>query len=89
MLSPENEWRSCCFNVDKRCLIFLIQSIIGVGMLLFCALRLTYEPECDKAAPYWGLIGSVSGFFFNTMMPHNPVNLPNKRVRDLVVLPTE
>ena len=60
-------WRSCCFSVDRRCVTFLVQTLIGVFLLAFCATRLTLEHDCDRAAPYWGLIGTISGFFFNKM----------------------
>lgn len=60
-------WRSCCFAVDRRCVTFIVQTLIGMSLLAFCAVRLTTESDCDRAAPYWGLIGTISGFFFNKM----------------------
>ena len=57
-------WESCCFSVDKRFVTFVVQTMIGIGLLAFCAIRLAFEQECDRAAPYWGLIGTVTGFFF-------------------------
>jgi len=57
-------WRSCCCQADKHCLLFFVQTFIGVALLLFCGVRLTVEHDCDKAAPYWGLIGTICGFFF-------------------------
>jgi len=60
-------WTSCCFRLDKRCVMFSVQTFIGIALLTFCAYRLTTEPECDRAAPYWGLIGTIMGFFFNKM----------------------
>lgn len=62
-----DEWRSCCFRLDKRCVMFSVQTVIGVSLLAFCAYRLATEPDCDRAAPYWGLIGSIVGFFFNKL----------------------
>jgi len=56
--------RSCCFSIDKRCLFFGVQTFIGVGLLVFCAFRLAFETSCDRASPYWGLVGSIVGFFF-------------------------
>lgn len=62
-----DEWRSCCFRLDKRCVMFSVQTVIGISLLTFCAYRLATEPDCDRAAPYWGLIGSIVGFFFNKL----------------------
>lgn len=58
-------WRSCCFNMDRSFVMFFVQSVLGSSLLAFAAFRLTTEPECDRAAPYWGLIGTLCGFFFN------------------------
>lgn len=69
----KNTWRSCCFFIDKRCLTFAIQSFIGIALLAFCSVRLATEPDCDRAAPYWGLIGTLCGFFFRKM-PGNKIN---------------
>jgi hypothetical protein len=58
-------WHSCCFTVDKAFVQYIVQTFIGVSLLIFCAYRLSTEPDCDRAAPFWGLIGTVCGFFFN------------------------
>lgn len=58
-------WKSCCFTLDRSFVMFFVQSVLGTGLLAFSAFRLTTEPDCDRAAPYWGLIGTLCGFFFN------------------------
>lgn len=60
-------WESCCFRLDTRCVVFTIQTLIGFTLLTFCAYELSTEQECDRAAPYWGLIGTITGFFFNKL----------------------
>ena len=62
---PQTRWHSCCFTMDKSFVMYIVQTVIGIGLLLFCSYRLSTEPDCDKASPYWGLIGTVCGFFFN------------------------
>ena len=57
-------WRSCCLTMDKQFVMFLVQTLLGASLLSFCAFRLTEETDCDKNAPYWGLIGTICGFFF-------------------------
>jgi hypothetical protein len=58
-------WHSCCFAMDKAFVMYTVQSVIGIGLLVFCSYQLSTEPDCDKAAPFWGLIGTICGFFFN------------------------
>ena len=60
-------WESCCFRLDTRCVVFSVQTLIGFTLLAFCAYELSTEQECDRAAPYWGLIGTIAGFFFNKL----------------------
>jgi hypothetical protein len=52
------------WSQDKGCIMFCVQTFIGVGLLVFCALSLWVEQDCNKEAPYWGLIGTLCGFFF-------------------------
>lgn len=60
-------WKSCCFVLDQRCVVFTVQTLLGIAMIIFCAYMLSTETNCDRAAPYWGLIGTISGFFFNRL----------------------
>lgn len=66
-LLANKTWESCCFRVDRACVMFIVQTLIGSGLLTFCAYRLSTEADCDRASPYWGLIGTLCGFFFNKM----------------------
>jgi hypothetical protein len=49
---------------QKGCVVFAVQTFIGVGLLIFCGISLYTEEDCNKEAPYWGLIGTLCGFFF-------------------------
>lgn len=57
-------WKSCCFLVDKQFAHFLVQTLVGLGLLCFCSAQLVREDDCETTAPYWGLIGTLCGFFF-------------------------
>jgi hypothetical protein len=61
----ENLWLCCDKRVDKRILIYSIQTTITFIILGFCFYKLETEEECDKSAPYWGLMGTIIGFVFN------------------------
>lgn len=63
----QHRWESCCFLLDQRCVVFSVQTILGMALIIFCAYMLSIETNCDKAAPYWGLIGTLAGFFFNRL----------------------
>lgn len=82
--NDEHKWSSCCFYLDQRCIIFTVQTIIGMAMITFCAYMLSTETNCDRAAPYWGLIGTIAGFFFNKIGNNNnhvDINQPNRESR--------
>ena len=67
-------WRSCCLTMDKQFVMFLVQTLMGAGLLAFSAFRLTTETDCDRNAPYWGLIGTICGFFFRKVSKASPKN---------------
>ena len=58
------QWTSCCFRLDKRCVQFSVQTMIGLIILTYCGYQLSTETNCEKQSPYWSLIGSIVGFFF-------------------------
>jgi hypothetical protein len=64
----QHVWTSCCFQLDKSFLIFLVQTVLGLLILTFCAWQLIVVEDCARATPYWGLVGTITGFFFNNMM---------------------
>jgi hypothetical protein len=69
-----HSWHSCCFTMDKSFVMYLVQTCIGGGLLIFSAYRLSTEPNCDRASPYWGLIGTICGFFFKSVSNSPSVN---------------
>ena len=42
-----NEWRSCCFTLDRRCLLFLVQVVITILMMVFSMYKLVVSDECS------------------------------------------
>jgi hypothetical protein len=49
---------------EKACIVFGVQTVVGMFLLAFCAVSLWTVNDCNKEAPYWGLIGTLCGFFF-------------------------
>lgn len=67
MADDRDTWRSCCVYVDHRCIVFAVQTFLGFALLTFCAYELSSETDCERSAPYWGLLGTIAGFFFNKL----------------------
>lgn len=94
---PRYKWESCCFLLDQRCIVFTVQTLIGMALIIFCAYMLSTETNCDRSAPYWGLIGTIAGFFFNRLSvthygvdvnqngDHTPMHIQQPRLRHGVV----
>lgn len=64
----QNVYRSCCFEIDRRVLELMVQTVIGTGIIIFCAFELS-DATCDEAAPYWSLLSGTVGFFLKSSMP--------------------
>ena len=45
--NKRNEWRSCCFILDRRCLLFLMQVVVTILMMLFSMYKLAVSDECS------------------------------------------
>ena len=62
-----NLYRSCCFRLDRKFVTFVVQTMIGLCILSFCAIQLASIDDCNRSTPYWGLVGTITGFFFRKM----------------------
>ena len=61
------KYESCCFQIDRQFVTFVVQTLVGLFVLSFCGWQLASIDDCDRSTPYWGLIGTITGFFFRTM----------------------
>ena len=43
-----NEWRSCCFTSDRRCVKFLAQLSITLLMMIFSMYKIIESDECSS-----------------------------------------
>jgi len=63
--APQKAWRSCCFMCERSFVVFITQTLLGMSILAFCAHQLSgVDYDCNRATPYWGLVGTICGFFF-------------------------
>lgn len=71
----DNTYESCCLRMDRRVLEYFTQTLIGVGVITFCAYRLSSSNMCDcsdGSAAYWSLLGSSVGFFLKSGLKASP-----------------
>jgi hypothetical protein len=87
--SEQYKWQSCCFDIDKRCVTFIVQTFIGVGLLVFCAVSIQVQTNCDKATPFWGLIGTLCGFFFRKISFSGRISKEDSSVRPVYARPLQ
>lgn len=57
------EWRSCCFNVDKRVLLFSVQVMISTGILVFCIHQVIKAKDCCESSTYMSMISGLVGYW--------------------------
>jgi hypothetical protein len=63
VLSPPF-WRSCCFELDKRFVVFMSQLLISLLIMSFSMYQLTGEHgTCEGSAPYLALISTTVGYW--------------------------
>ena len=61
---PIHIWECCCIKLDRDCVVYMLQTVIGCALIAFSCIQLATEDNADKTAPYWGLVGSMCGFIF-------------------------
>ena len=60
-----NAWTSCCLTVDKRFVVFIVQSITCLSIMVFSMIMLFFKNSCDNQI-YVGLISTIIGLYMPT-----------------------
>jgi fluoride ion exporter CrcB/FEX len=61
---PEsNEWKSCCFKIDKQAMKYLIQVGILGGLIIFSSTMLVVDKSCESQRNYGALLMVCLGVF--------------------------
>jgi hypothetical protein len=68
---------------EKACVVFSVQTFVGIFLLAFCAVSLWTVHDCNKEAPYWGLVGTLCGFFFRKVASEKGVRTRNTQKEDV------
>jgi hypothetical protein len=57
-----NTWNSCCLTVDKRFVVFTVQSITCLSIMVFSMVMLFFKDSCDNQI-YISLISTIVGLY--------------------------
>lgn len=58
-----NYFKSCCFILDRRLLLFWAQFIFSLAIISVCLYQMITIEECDARSMYSGLLGATMGFW--------------------------
>ena len=58
-----NTWRSFCFEIDKRVLLFFSQFSVGLMVISFSLYQLNKDSSCENQQIYIGLLTMMVGIF--------------------------
>jgi hypothetical protein len=64
LYEPDEEFKSCCFEVDKECAYYIGKMIISMSVLAFSFLML--QNPANDVAFYTSTISLLLGHFLNT-----------------------
>ena len=56
-----NTWNSCCFNLDKRAVVYFSQLGISLSTISFCIFQLTTLKSCEAQSLYSGILMVIVG----------------------------
>ena len=67
----ETGWRSCCWTVDKRALLYFGQMGIGIVIIAFCLAMLIQNENCETFSRYSPLLTFVVGIMLPAPKLHD------------------
>lgn len=59
----DHVWKSCCFNIDKRVMLFVVQFFISLLLLAFCMRQIIFLDTCAQQAPFLSILVSIVGIW--------------------------
>lgn len=59
-----NRWQSCCFEVDKRVVLFGAQLFVSTYIASFCMYQLVTLKNCEAQTLYTGILTFTIGLYF-------------------------
>ena len=67
----ETGWRSCCWTVDKRALLYFGQKGVGILIIEFCVTMLIQNQDCVTFSHYSPLLTLVVGIMIPAPKLHD------------------
>jgi len=62
-------WESCCLRINSHAFAYIGQLLISILILTFSFIQLIYsDGDCNKSAPYIGLISFLMGKLLSSVM---------------------
>jgi hypothetical protein len=61
-------WRSCCFELDSRMILFTCQYSISIFILLFCLGKLWVSDTCESQSLYGNIVITLIGLWMPSPM---------------------
>ena len=62
-IDEPKEWKSCCLKVDKSAVKYFTQVGILTGLIIFSAIMLVSDKECNNQRNYSALLMVCIGVF--------------------------
>ena len=60
-LERQNNWRSCCFTLDRKATVYFSQLFVCIGIIFFCCLQMVRLHNCEAQQLYSSLLTMVIG----------------------------
>ena len=57
----QNNWKSCCFTLDRKATVYFSQLFVCVGIIFFCCLQMVRLENCEAQQLYSSLLTMVIG----------------------------
>ena len=69
-INEPNIWHSCCFNLDKRAVLYFSQLGISLTIVSFCIFQLTSLKSCEAQSLYSGIMMTIVGTWLPSPVLH-------------------
>ena len=65
-----DQWKTCCGDIDRRCLVYGIQMSLLFLIMGFCIFKLLHSADCNESQTYLGLLTMLVGL----VIPNPSIN---------------
>ena len=58
-----NVWRSCCWRIDRRAVLFFTQLALTIPVIGFCFYQLLQNEDCPAQTAYLNILTGLLGYW--------------------------